>query len=186
MTDPELRFNPFDRPSWVARADRLAGQTTVIYDIALHEFGHILQQNHVEASSELMHPLASLGVSLTPAAASCGVHVRNVSSSVGCNNIPVISSVGGECTSSSVVEAERVTPRIWYNPTTRSVEIDLLDVSRRQAALLSCHDLNGRLLWVDQTRNSNFSRSMSSLPSGAYVISTTTADWTFSTLIIHE
>ncbi len=120
--DAILDFNNTLTDKFLSRvASPTGGGQRVIYNQALHEFGHILQQAHVADNEQLMSVFARATTSVSSAAEACGVHVRNVSLSVPsiCSNVIDFSQQPTACATSP----------------TNEISVNELQVSMRYSAI---------------------------------------------------
>ncbi len=149
----ELRFNnTFVPRRFTSRARSFLGQKEVIYDQALHEFGHILQLLHVDNRIELMFPSASAGNSLTSAAVACGIHVNNVSLSYPtlCGNVIQKDFIPTDCATSPIQEiSNRVDGvKVLYDQESSRLLVEIESQVTKQLQL-TVYDVIGRPVKVE-------------------------------------
>ena len=178
MTAAELRFNSFSSPRWRPNAFRLAGRPEVIYDIALHELGHILQQNHVDNNSELMRRIRMtiggyLSDPLTPAAKAGGVHVGNVSRGLPCNNVPVSKFQNENCFGTSgntTPQEDGQAINIFFDIISSNLIVELSDSEISNHFKIEIYDCLGRTVILRDGSGYRSEIDLSELPYGYFVV----------------
>jgi hypothetical protein len=172
----ELLFNTFaddpdTGPKFLSR--QLAGNFTqaVVYDVALHEFGHILQQLHVDDPNELMFPSTYGASDVTDAAVACGIHVRNVGGSVSdmCSNIISADFIPKSCGTSPTKENENNVNGInmFYDFNSANLVVSIAS-SSYEDSVLSVADATGRIVFTSTCTFGENRFSLNSIPKGFY------------------
>ncbi|MFK8056598.1 MAG: hypothetical protein AB8F78_10800 [Saprospiraceae bacterium] len=169
----ELRFsNVADPPVFISRAlSSTGGGRDVIYDLAMHEFGHILQQNHVDNPNELMFPIARGSYTITPAAIECGIHVSNVSQLLNgqCSNVLEKSFIATDCSTSPTSEAisEYKGINIQYDLVSKSLRVNIDPIITEKFELI-VYDAVGRQVFVRKCENGENRFVLRQMPLGFY------------------